>query len=72
MTAVRHWHRVCRTDAGRTLSFGVSGMRYRDALVMFDRETSTLWSQVDGRAIKGPLAGQVLQPVPSIHATWQE
>lgn len=47
-------------------------MLYRDALVMFDRETSTLWSQVDGRAIKGPLAGQVLQPVPSIHATWQE
>lgn len=47
-------------------------MLYRDALVMFDRETSTLWSQVDGRAIKGPLAGQVLQPLPAVHATWQE
>jgi hypothetical protein len=61
-----------RTVAGRTLSFGVSGMLYRGALVMFDRETSMLWSQVDGRAIKGPLAGQALQPVPSMHATWQE
>lgn len=47
-------------------------MLYRDALVMYDRETSTLWSQVDGRAIKGPLAGQVLQPLPSVHATWEE
>lgn len=61
-----------RTVAGRTLSFGVSGMLYRDALVMFDRETSTLWSQVDGRAIKGALTGQVLQPLPSLHATWRE
>lgn len=61
-----------RTVAGRTLTFGVSGMLYRDALVMYDRETGTLWSQIDGRALKGPLVGQVLQPVPSIHATWKE
>lgn len=47
-------------------------MLYHDALVMYDRETSTLWSQVDGRAIKGPLAGQVLQPVSAVHATWEE
>ncbi len=47
-------------------------MLYRDALVMYDRETSTLWSQVDGRAIKGPLAGQVLQPLAAVHATWEE
>jgi hypothetical protein len=47
-------------------------MLYRDALVMYDRETSTLWSQVDGRAIKGPLVGQTLRPLASIHATWLE
>jgi hypothetical protein len=47
-------------------------MLYRDALVMYDRETGSLWSHVDGRAIKGPLAGQVLRPVPSMHATWRE
>lgn len=47
-------------------------MLYRDALVMYDRETSTLWSQVDGRAIEGPLAGQALRPLASIHATWKE
>ncbi len=47
-------------------------MLYRDALVMYDRETLTLWSQVDGRAIRGPLRGQTLQPLPSVHAMWKE
>lgn len=61
-----------RTVGGRTLNFGVSGMLYRDALVMYDRETGTLWTQVDGRAVRGPLLGQELQAFPSIHATWAE
>jgi hypothetical protein len=61
-----------RKVANQTLTFGVSGMLYRDGLVMFDRETDTLWSQVDGRAIKGRLAGQALEAVPAIHATWAE
>ncbi len=67
-TAVVYDRRV----AGQTLSFGVSGLLYRDALVMYDRETGTLWSHVDGRALQGPLLGRVLQPVPSLHATWRE
>jgi len=54
------------------LTFGVSGMLFRDGLVMYDRETDTLWTQVDGRAIKGGLRGQTLKIVPSIHATWNE
>ena len=61
-----------RTIAGRTLTFGVSGLLYRDALVMYDRETNTLWSHVDGRALEGPLLGETLQPVPAIHATWTQ
>jgi hypothetical protein len=47
-------------------------MLFRDGLVMFDRETDTLWSHVDGRAIKGELRGDALEIVPSIHATWKE
>ena len=57
---------------GRTLTFGVSGMLLRDSLVMFDRETDTLWTQVDGRAINGELTGRMLEAVPAIHATWRE
>ena len=61
-----------RTVAGRTLTFGVSGMLFRDALVMYDRETNTLWSHVDGRALNGPMLGETLQRVPAIHATWTQ
>ncbi len=61
-----------RTVGNRTLTFGVSGMLFRDALVMFDRETDTLWTHVDGQAIKGPLGGQTLVPVAAVHATWKQ
>jgi hypothetical protein len=64
---------VYARDVGaQVLSFGVSGMLFRDGLVMFDRETDTLWTHVDGRAIRGKLRGQTLRIVPSIHATWKE
>jgi hypothetical protein len=61
-----------RSVGSRTLTFGVSGMLYRDALVMYDRETGTLWSQVDGRAVQGELLGRTLQLMPTMHATWRE
>jgi|TARA_B100001971_G_scaffold186610_1_gene186687 hypothetical protein len=55
----------------RTLSFGVSGMLLRDSLVMYDRETQSLWTQVDGIGIRGALDGHTLQAVPSLHTTWK-
>jgi hypothetical protein len=61
-----------RQVGDKVLTFGVSGMLFRDGLVMFDRETDTLWTHVDGRAIKGALKGRVLEIVPSVHATWKE
>ena len=61
-----------RTVGAQTLTFGVSGMLYRDALVMYDRETGTLWSHVNGQALSGPLVGETLQPIPAIHATWKQ
>jgi hypothetical protein len=53
-----------RDVEGRTLRFGVSGLIYNSGFLMYDRETQSLWSQFDGRAIAGPLAGKQLQPVP--------
>ena len=55
-----------------TLSFGVTGMLLRDGLVMYDRETESLWTQVDGRGIRGPLAEQALEMVPALHVIWKE
>jgi len=55
---------------GRTLTFGVSGKLIRNSLVMFDRETGTLWSHLTGEALEGPLVGQHLQQLLSEQTTW--
>lgn len=49
----------------------VSGKLYKDALVMFDRETGTLWTQVDGKALRGALLGARLTEVPAVQTTWK-
>ncbi len=55
---------------GRPLTFGVSGMLWRASLLMFDRETNSLWSHVTGKAVSGPLAGARLRMLPAVHTTW--
>ena len=55
-----------RRVAGRTLVFGVSGQLQFANLLMFDRQTGTLWQQLTGNAVRntGPLSGQRLSLVP--------
>jgi hypothetical protein len=48
----------------------VSGKLVRNSLVMFDRETGTLWSHLTGEALQGLLAGQHLNQVLSEQTTW--
>ncbi len=55
---------------GRTLTFGVSGKLVRNSLVMFDRQTQSLWSHLTGDAIEGPLRGKQLQLVPYTQTSW--
>ncbi len=43
-----------------------------NALVMYDHQTDTLWSQFLSRGVKGPLSGQQLEIVPSIQTTWDQ
>jgi hypothetical protein len=45
-------------------------MLWRDALIMYDRATDSLWSQVDGTAVAGPAKGRRLQELPSELTTW--
>ena len=61
-----------REAAGRVLTFVVSGRLWRNALVMRDRETGSLWSQVNGAAIAGPLQGAELAAIPAGIAPWSE
>ena len=41
-----------------------------NALVMYDRETRTLWSQFLGQAVRGELLGRLLEPIPLTMTTW--
>lgn len=61
-----------REVAGRELTFGVSGMLYRNSLIMYDRETGSLWSHLLGAAIRGPLEGATLATIPSTFTSWSE
>ena len=49
----------------RTLDFAVSGLLRNSDLVMYDRNTETLWQQSTGRAIIGNLVGARLEWVPA-------
>lgn len=61
-----------RTLAGRTYTFQVAGKLWRNSFIMEDRETSTSWSHVTGRALDGPGKGAQLQALPSVQTTWAE
>ncbi len=53
------------------LIFGVSGLLYDSDVLMFDRNTESLWSQLMSQAISGPLKGTVLPQLPAMHTTWE-
>ncbi len=51
-----------RTVDGQTLSFRLAGINKQNFL-MRDEQTGTIWQQVTGKAIHGPLAGRALELV---------
>ena len=57
--------------SGRELTFGVSGLLYNSDLLMYDRQTESLWSQIEGRAVSGPLKGKELELMPSRLTSWK-
>lgn len=61
-----------RTVNGETLSFGVSGLLWRDNLVLYDwgGGGESLWSQVAATAIRGPRTGTELALLPAALSRW--
>ena len=59
-----------RRAAGRDLSFGTSGDLYDSNLVMYDRQTQSLWVQFTGQAVAGVLTGRQLNPYPMQTVSW--
>jgi hypothetical protein len=56
----------------RVLELGTSGMLYNSALVMYDRQTESLWGHFTGDAIIGHLAGERLDVFPMSTVSWAD
>ena len=61
-----------RVVDGEPTVFGVSGLLWRSDLVLYDRETESLWSQLLATAVRGPKTGTSLALRPSTLTTWGE
>lgn len=57
---------------GQFYLFGVSGLLYNSDLLMYDRNSESLWSQIEALAINGPQKGVRLQRIPVEHTTWED
>lgn len=58
--------------AGETLEFGVSGLLYNSDVLLYDRETDSLWSQIMRKSVSGKFKGEKLKLLPITHTSWQQ
>jgi len=60
--------------AGRSFHFGTSGLLYRSNKLMFDEETSSLWSTFEGVPVVGALVGSdvTLKAHAVVTTTWTD
>lgn len=61
-----------REIQGNLHTFGVSGKLIMNALVMYNHQSETLWSQFLSRGVKGPLANTQLEILASLQTTWSQ
>jgi hypothetical protein len=52
---------------GRQLQFGVSGLLYNSDVLLYNRQTESLWSQIMAEAVTGPMQGTRLEFLPTAH-----
>lgn len=55
----------------RNTEFGVSGLIFRNNLIPYDRSTGSRYSQMQMRAVNGPLSGVKVAVIPVIQTTWK-
>ncbi|MBI5718728.1 MAG: DUF3179 domain-containing protein [Burkholderiales bacterium] len=61
-----------RVGGSAASSFGVSGLLYNSDVLLYDRGSESLWSQLLEQAVSGPLKGTKLKPVPLTHTSWAD
>jgi hypothetical protein len=55
---------------GQARGFGVSGLLYQSDLLLYDRESESLWSQIAASAVTGPANGKRLRLLRSSLMPW--
>lgn len=61
-----------RKVRGIKRTFGVSGLLYNSDVLLYDRQSLSLWSQIMGKAIAGPEAGADLEFIPTLYTTFEK
>ncbi|MDJ0880494.1 MAG: DUF3179 domain-containing protein [Gammaproteobacteria bacterium] len=54
------------------LDFGVSGLLYNSDVLLYDRQTESLWSQIMSKAVTGAYKGSKLKRLPIEHTNWAD
>lgn len=57
---------------GKNHTFGVSGLLYNSDVLLYDRQTQSLWSQLIGKAVSGPSVGKGIELVAMEQTTWAD
>jgi len=60
------------TIDGEHLVFGVSGLLYNSDVLLYDRQSESLWSQIAATAVSGPRKGTRLVSISIAHTTWRD
>ncbi|MGD9752664.1 MAG: DUF3179 domain-containing (seleno)protein, partial [Acidimicrobiia bacterium] len=60
-----------RRADGRIFDFGTSGRLLHSSLVMYDRQTESLWSHFTGQAVIGTATGTTLETWPVSTISWE-
>jgi len=61
-----------RRQGSLVLDFGVSALLHNSDLVMYDRQTESLWQQITGEAFAGKSRGSQLKTLPMSMITWDD
>ena len=57
--------------AGQQRDFGVSGLLYQSDVLLYDRQSESLFSQLEAEAISGPLLGEPLRAISVSYSGWE-
>ena len=57
--------------SGQALDFGVSGLLYNNNLILYDRNTESLWSQILNKSINGSLKDTTPKRENSVEMNWR-